>query len=58
MGQLTMTKAEREAFLAETRIAVITVAEAGRGPLAVPLRGSCRHARSMDTGPGPRVRTR
>jgi len=34
---LAMTKAEREAFLAETRVAVISVAEAGRGPLTVPV---------------------
>jgi PPOX class probable F420-dependent enzyme len=35
---LAMTVAEREAFLAEPRVAVVTVAdENGRGPLAVPL---------------------
>ncbi len=34
---LTMSKAEREAFLAETHVAVISVAEEGRGPLAVPV---------------------
>jgi nitroimidazol reductase NimA-like FMN-containing flavoprotein (pyridoxamine 5'-phosphate oxidase superfamily) len=34
---LAMTRAEREAFLAETRVGVISVAEAGRGPLTVPL---------------------
>ena len=33
-----MTPAEREAFLAEVRVAVVTVADGdGRGPLAVPL---------------------
>jgi uncharacterized protein len=33
-----MTPAEREAFLAEVRVAVVTVAdEEGRGPLAIPL---------------------
>jgi len=34
---LAMTKAEREAFLAETRVAVIAIPEEGRGPLAVPV---------------------
>lgn len=34
---LVMTKAEREAFLAETHVAVIAVAQDGRGPLAVPI---------------------
>lgn len=34
---LAMTKAEREAFLAEVRVAVISVAEEGRGPLTVPV---------------------
>ncbi len=32
-----MTKAQREAFLAEPRIAVVSISEAGRGPLAVPV---------------------
>jgi len=34
---LTMTKAEREAFLADVHIGVISLAEAGRGPLTVPI---------------------
>ncbi|WP_214402030.1 pyridoxamine 5'-phosphate oxidase family protein [Pseudonocardia lacus] len=35
---LAMTPAEREAFLAEVHVAVVTVADdGGRGPLAVPL---------------------
>lgn len=34
---LAMTKAEREAFLAETRVAIISVVEPGRGPLTVPI---------------------
>jgi len=34
---LAMTKQEREAFLAETHVAVIAIDEAGRGPLAVPV---------------------
>ena len=34
---LTMTKAEREAFLAETRVAVVSIAEPGRGPLTIPV---------------------
>ena len=34
---LAMSKSEREAFLAATHIAVISVAEDGRGPLTVPV---------------------
>ena len=34
---LTMTKEEREAFLAETHVAVISVDQPGCGPLSVPL---------------------
>lgn len=34
---LTMTRAEREAFLTETHVAIISIVEAGRGPLTVPL---------------------
>jgi nitroimidazol reductase NimA-like FMN-containing flavoprotein (pyridoxamine 5'-phosphate oxidase superfamily) len=34
---LTMTKEEREAFLADIHVAVISVAEDGHGPLVVPL---------------------
>lgn len=33
----TMAKEEREAFLAEVRVGVISIPEAGRGPLAVPV---------------------
>lgn len=32
-----MTKEEREAFLAETHVAVVSIAEDGRGPLTVPV---------------------
>jgi PPOX class probable F420-dependent enzyme len=32
-----MTRAEREAFLAEVHVGVISIPEAGRGPLAVPI---------------------
>ena len=32
-----MTKQEREAFLAEPRVGVISIAEDGRGPLSVPI---------------------
>ena len=32
-----MTRAEREDFLAQPRVAVLSIAEAGRGPLAVPV---------------------
>src|SRR5512144_2290748 len=34
---LAMTKGEREAFLADVHVAVISIAEEGRGPLAVPV---------------------
>jgi PPOX class probable F420-dependent enzyme len=34
---LAMKRAEREAFLAETRVAVISIADAGRAPLTVPV---------------------
>jgi nitroimidazol reductase NimA-like FMN-containing flavoprotein (pyridoxamine 5'-phosphate oxidase superfamily) len=34
---LAMSRAEREAFLAALHVGVISVAEAGRGPLAVPI---------------------
>lgn len=37
MPSLAMTRAEREAFLAQTHVAVISVAENGRGPLTVPV---------------------
>src|SRR5205809_447653 len=34
---LTMTKEEREAFLADIHVAVISIAEDGHGPLVVPI---------------------
>ena len=34
---LSMTEAERQRFLAATRIGVVSVAEPGRGPLTVPV---------------------
>jgi PPOX class probable F420-dependent enzyme len=34
---LSMTRKEREAFLADTHVAVISVAEPGRGPLTIPV---------------------
>jgi hypothetical protein len=34
---LAMTKADREAFLAETRVAVVSIPEPGRGPLTLPI---------------------
>jgi len=37
MAMTTMTKAEREAFLADTHVAVISVAQSGRAPLTVPV---------------------
>jgi PPOX class probable F420-dependent enzyme len=37
MGSTTMSKGEREAFLAETRVGVFSVTETGRGPLSIPV---------------------
>jgi nitroimidazol reductase NimA-like FMN-containing flavoprotein (pyridoxamine 5'-phosphate oxidase superfamily) len=34
---LTMTKEEREAFLADVHVGVISIAEDGHGPLTVPV---------------------
>lgn len=34
---LAMSRAEREAFLADTRVGIVSIAEEGRGPLAVPV---------------------
>ena len=34
---LAMTRAEREAFLAGTHVAIVSVADGARGPLAVPV---------------------
>ena len=36
-AKTAMTKGEREAFLAEPRVGVISIAEGGRGPLSVPI---------------------
>jgi len=37
MSEFGMTREEREAFLADTHVAVVAVAEEGRAPLAVPV---------------------
>jgi nitroimidazol reductase NimA-like FMN-containing flavoprotein (pyridoxamine 5'-phosphate oxidase superfamily) len=37
MSALTMSRAEREAFLADTHVGVVGITETGRGPLAVPV---------------------
>jgi len=37
MSTTSMTKSEREAFLAETHVGVFSVAEGGRGPLVIPI---------------------
>jgi nitroimidazol reductase NimA-like FMN-containing flavoprotein (pyridoxamine 5'-phosphate oxidase superfamily) len=34
---LTMTRMEREAFLADVHVGIISIAEDGRGPLSVPI---------------------
>jgi PPOX class probable F420-dependent enzyme len=34
---MAMTRAEREAFLAEVHVGVLAIAEPGRGPLTVPI---------------------
>jgi nitroimidazol reductase NimA-like FMN-containing flavoprotein (pyridoxamine 5'-phosphate oxidase superfamily) len=36
-SSLAMTRAEREAFLAATRVGMVSIAEPGRGPLTVPV---------------------
>ncbi len=37
MANYAMTRTEREAFLAETHVAMLAVEESGRGPLVVPV---------------------
>jgi PPOX class probable F420-dependent enzyme len=37
MAELTMTREEREAFLADTHVAVVGISEPGRAPLTVPV---------------------
>jgi PPOX class probable F420-dependent enzyme len=37
MAEGSMTKAEREAFLADAHVGVLAVEEPGRGPLALPI---------------------
>ena len=37
MAELSMTKSEREAFLAGLHVGVLSVDESGRGPLTVPV---------------------
>ena len=37
MSSLSMTRAEREAFLADLHVGVISVAEEGRAPLTIPI---------------------
>src|SRR4051794_21105585 len=37
MGELSMTKKQREAFLADTHVGVVTVARDGAAPLAAPV---------------------
>src|SRR5262245_42415817 len=37
MANYAMTRAERETFLADTHVAMLAVAEEGRGPLLVPV---------------------
>ena len=37
MGALSMTREERERFLAETHVGIISVADEGRAPLSVPI---------------------
>jgi hypothetical protein len=53
---LTMTKEEREAFLADVHVAVISVAEDGHGPLVVPIWYSYEPGGEVRiiTGPGDR----
>lgn len=51
-----MTKAEREAFLAETHVAIIAAADGSRGPLTVPVWYAYERGRDLRfvTGGGSR----
>jgi PPOX class probable F420-dependent enzyme len=51
-----MTKKEREAFLAETHVAVVSIAEDGRGPLTVPVWYSYEPGRDIRIGTGRNTR--
>lgn len=37
MGPFSMSRKEREAFLAQTHVGIVTVEQTGRGPLAAPV---------------------
>lgn len=37
MSSYAMTEAERQAFLADVHVAILSLSEAGRGPLSVPV---------------------
>lgn len=37
MSPVTMSRTEREAFLADTHVGIVSIAHAGRGPLTVPV---------------------
>src|SRR5262245_40399974 len=37
MASLTMSRAERETFLADTHVGIVSIAETRRGPLTVPV---------------------
>jgi nitroimidazol reductase NimA-like FMN-containing flavoprotein (pyridoxamine 5'-phosphate oxidase superfamily) len=37
MGKLSMTRAERDAFLADTHVAVLAIADGERGPFLAPI---------------------
>lgn len=37
MSSLSMSRAQREEFVAATRVGMVSIAEAGRGPLTVPV---------------------
>ena len=37
MSTLSMSRAERDAFLAGTHVAILSIADEGRGPLALPV---------------------
>jgi nitroimidazol reductase NimA-like FMN-containing flavoprotein (pyridoxamine 5'-phosphate oxidase superfamily) len=41
MGEMDMTREEREAFLADVHVGILSIARAGKGPLALPIWYRC-----------------
>jgi len=53
---LAMTRSEREAFLAGTHVAIVSIADEGRGPLAVPVWYSYEPGGEIRFATGPESR--